>query len=134
ERHRGPQRDNDERERNPSPIEFPTLPGSPAPAAATTAGKTASAAAATPAACRRLRDRRAQRAREPLEVAGEDRRVEGARALVPARDRRAGVDAFEGLRPAVDAAEDDGVREVLGEDFRLFRKRLPVFLRPGHVE
>src|SRR5205823_1464053 len=110
------------------------LPGSPATAAAPAAGKAAAAAATATAACRRLRNRRAQRAREALQATGEDRRIERASALVPARDRGARVDALERLRPAVDAAEDDGVGQVLGEDLRLFRERLPILLRARHVE
>src|SRR6184192_893610 len=103
----------------------PPLPGSAATAAAATTGKAAPASTAATASRRRLRDRRTQRIGEPLQVTGEDRRVERARALVPGGDGGAGVDALERLSPAVDAAEEDCVGQVLGEDLRPFRGRLP---------
>src|SRR5207249_11750708 len=125
---------NDDRQRNPSHTELPPLPGSSATAAAPTAGKATSAPTTATATCRRLRDCGAQRAGEPFQAAGEDHRIERARALVPGRDGGACVDALERPGPAVDAAEDDRIGQVLGKDFRLFRERLPVLLRAGHVE
>src|SRR5437867_9635736 len=56
QRHPNQQDGNDDRQRNPSHIELPPLPGSSATTAAPTAGKAASAPTTATASCRRLRD------------------------------------------------------------------------------
>src|SRR5438094_349970 len=110
---------------------------SPASAPAATASattRTARESARTAAAGSRS-DRARDLARERGQIArhvrgGERREVV---ADVPARRRLLQIEALEGLRPLIDAAEDDRVRQVLGEDVLALGELLPVRLRHLHV-
>src|SRR5207244_3661530 len=111
-----------------------SLPGSTTATTAASAGEAATTAAAPSTPARGFRHGRAEVARKTLQAAGKHDRRERAVPLVPARHRGAGIDAFERLRPAVHAAEDNRVGQILGEDFRFLGERLPVFLGRVHVD
>src|SRR5207249_441678 len=109
----------------------------PAPSSSATASATTRTTreSARTAATRSRSDRARDLARERRQIArhvrgGERREVV---ADVPARRRLLQIEALEGLRPLIDAAEDDRVRQVLGEDVLALGELLPVRLRHLHV-